>query len=151
MVICFKFEGNGCFPEEEGRSRPNECHPFQAEACSDWVFMTCIKMQLLLYVGCTVSCCLGNWADGAGSQSELRAEWKTRTSVRPFSSTVADEGSELHAVVSYRPLPLLGREMAKVGFFGRLCLCVSQLGGGFYCSWLDKKETNRSIFVTLAM
>ena len=105
-LICF--EEKGCFPEGEGGKRPNECHPFQAEECSDWVFMTCIEMLLPLYLGCAVSCCLRNRADGAGSQSELRAEGRTRTSVIPFSSTLADEGSKLHAAVSYSPLPLLG-------------------------------------------
>lgn len=82
------------------------------------LIMTCIKMLLLLYVGCAVSCCPRNWADGAGSQSELRAEGKTRTGVIPFSGAPADEGTELQAAVSYSALPLLGREVAKVGFLG---------------------------------
>ena len=125
MVICF--EGQGCVPEEGGARRPKACHPFQAEECPDWVFVTCIKMLLLLWLGRAVSCCLRNWADGAGSQSELRAERKTRPSVIPSSSTLADEGSELYAAILYTPLPLLGREMAEVGFLGKR---VSHLGGG---------------------
>lgn len=63
------------------------------------VFMTCIKMLLLLYLGCAVSCCLRNWAEGAGSQGELRAEGNTCTRAIPFSSSLADEGCELHADV----------------------------------------------------
>lgn len=76
-------------------------------------------------------------------RSELRAGGKTRTRVIPFSSTLADEGSELHAAVSYSPLPLLGQETAKVVFLGR-CTCVFHNWEEFFFpSWLEKEQTNK--------
>lgn len=111
MVIFFECEGKGASLRRKELQDQMSIILFR-------LFMTCIKMLLLLYVGCAVSCCPRNWADGAGSQSELRAEGKTRTGVMPFSSALADEGTELQAAVSYSALPLLGREMAKVGFLG---------------------------------
>lgn len=37
--IGFEFEGMWGFPEEGRGERPNDCHAFQAEVCSDWVFI----------------------------------------------------------------------------------------------------------------
>lgn len=69
------------------------------------------------------------------------------------SSSLAGEGRELQAAVSYTPLPLLGQEIAKVGGFGCVFVCFTtgRFVRGFFHSWLEKEEPNRRIFVTSGM
>lgn len=90
---------------------------FRQKCAQTGCSLTCIKMLLLLFLGCSVSCCLRNRAAEAGNRSEWRAG-QTRSRVLPFSSSWADEGSELCAAASYSSRSYLAEKWQRWFFWG---------------------------------